>query len=254
MHLRWITAFIDRPADRFDETADFWAQVSGSTRSSQRGRDHEFATLLPTDGSDPHLRLQQTGTSSSGSHIDLHVDDVRAGVEECLGLGATVVTDYGGHAALASPGGALFCVVEHHGEAGRQKPTVLAAESGATLVDQISVDADPAGFDDEVDFWALATGWSPLAARAPEFVPLDRPRTMPLRVLLQRRDRASGPAGCHLDLACDDVVRAVAAHVSLGASVVSEHHYWTVMADPSGTVYCLTRRSPVTGNLLPKGE
>jgi hypothetical protein len=75
---------------------------------------------------------------------------------------------------------------------------------------------------------------------------------MPLRVMLQRCDGPSGATRCHLDLACDDVPAAVQEHQALGASVVAALHYWTVMADPSGTEYCLTRRRPATGSLPPE--
>ena len=43
--------------------------------------------------------------------------------------------------------------------------------------------------------------------------------------------------------------RAAAAerHVTLGASLVREHPWWTVLTDPAGMAYCLTDRHPVTG-------
>jgi hypothetical protein len=144
-----------------------------------------------------------------------------------------------------------FCVVAHHGEQRRQAPVAIDGSGMTTLVDQVSIDADPDVFDDEVRFWSGVTRWHPVAARAREFVPLDRSPSMPLRVMLQRREAPSGATSCHLDLACDDVAAATDAHTVLGASVVASHHYWTVMADTSGTEYCLTRRRPATGMLPP---
>jgi len=78
---------------------------------------------------------------------------------------------------------------------------------------------------------------------------LERPDGQPFRFLLQRRgaDDAGRPTVCHLDLACDDIPNAVAAHVTLGASVVAPFRWWTVMADPAGVEYCLTCRDPDTG-------
>ncbi|MEZ5247489.1 MAG: VOC family protein [Acidimicrobiales bacterium] len=242
MEVRWITAFVDRGPDRFDPTVEFWSVISGTSVSAWRGSDTEFATLLPSDGSDAHLRLQRTRGGSSGSHIDLHVADVRAGAEECVGSGAATLDDNGDFVVLASPGGMPFCIVGHHGEEHRQRPVVSAPGGAATLVDQVSIDCDPDVFDDEVRFWSSITGWPPLPARAGEFVPLDRPAALPLRIMLQRRAQALGPTSCHLDLACDDVAAAVDQHVGFGAALIARHDRWTVMADPSGVAYCLTSR------------
>jgi len=249
MNVRWITAFVDRGSTGFEPTIEFWSAITGSLLSTWRGDADECATLLPLDGSDAHLRVQRTGTGSSGSHIDLHVVDVRSSSEECVGHGATIVRDNDGFVVLATPGGMVFCVVAHHGEQDRQRPVPSAATGTSTLVDQVSIDCDPDLFDDEVRFWSSITGWAPLAARAPAFVPLDRPVAMPLRIMLQRRSHAVGPTTCHLDLACDDVVDAANEHRERGATVVERLRYWTVMADPSGTAYCLTARQPETGQL-----
>lgn len=247
--VRWVTAFVDRRAESFRETLDFWQAVSGCHLSPWRGANEEFATLLPDDGSDAHLRIQRTASASCGSHIDLHVKDVRSGVEDCLQLEASIVADHVGYVVLQTPGGLPFCVVAHHGERRRQRPVALGDSGPKTLLDQLSVDVDSQAFDDEVRFWAAITGWDALAARRPEFVPLARQPAMPLRIMLQRRTKPAGATGCHLDFACDDVAAATQAHSARGASVVSTHRYWTVLADPSGTHYCLTARLPETGTL-----
>ena len=39
-----------------------------------------------------------------------------------------------------------------------------------------------------------------------------------------------------------------------GASVIEHHENWTVMADPSGTAYCLTARRPNTGQLTAQSD
>jgi hypothetical protein len=56
-------------------------------------------------------------------------------------------------------------------------------------------------------------------------------------------------AGAHLDFACADRAATRAAHEKLGASLVAEYPYWTVMSDPTGAHYCLTARDPHTGML-----
>ncbi len=249
MDVRWITVFIDRPEATFEATARFWSAISGSSLSPRRGVDSEFATLLPDDGADAHVRVQRTKSATAGSHIDLHVSNVDAGAKDAVRCGARVSADDGDYVVLTTPGGTVFCVVAHHGERTRQRPVAVGAGAATTLIDQVSVDVDADGFDDEVRFWSELTGWPPLDARSSEFVPLDRPQGMPMRILLQRRARPTGITTCHVDLACDDVGAAVATHQSLGGTVIAVRDRWTVMADPSGTEYCLTSRRPSTGTL-----
>lgn len=251
MDVRWITAFVDRPGRGFDAAVSFWASVAGATRSPWRGARDEFATLVPIDGSDAHLRVQRTDDGRAGSHIDLHVADVREGVAACKGAGASLRRDHGSYAVLTSPTGMAFCVVSHRDEQTRQRPVVIGPRGTATLVDQVSIDVDPEALDTETRFWTTITGWAPIASSAPEFVPLDRPPEMPLRLMLQARARRSGPTTCHLDLACEDVPAAAAAHQSLGAVAGSVHRHWTVMVDPSGVDYCCTARRPDGGRLPP---
>lgn len=249
VEVRWVTAFIDRGREVFEPAVEFWSEIAGSSPSAFRGVSGEFATLVPLDGSDAHLRVQRTSSGWSGSHIDLHVVDARTAAQECVERGASVVEDHGGYVVLATPGGMPFCVVRYHGEHVRQRAVASYPSAALVLVDQVSIDCDPDRFDDEVDFWSAITGWAPVAARAPEFVPLDRPVAMPLRIMLQRRMRAVGATSCHVDLACDDAAGAVDDHRRLGATVLEHHEHWTVMADPSGTAYCLTARRPATGRL-----
>ena len=241
--------FIDRPDANFDATARFWSAISGSSLSSWRGVDAEFATLLPDDGADAHVRIQRTKSVTSGSHIDLHVSNVGIGAQDAVGCGARMLADHGDYIVMSTPSGMPFCVVGHHGERRRQAPVAIGAGAATTLIDQVSVDVDADRFDEEVTFWSDLTGWAPLHARSAEFVPLDRPPGMPLRVMLQRRVQNSGSTTCHVDLACDDVVAAVAAHQSLGGTVLAVHDRWTVMADPAAAEYCLTSRLPGTGTL-----
>lgn len=249
MAIEWITAFVDRASDGFDAAASFWCSASGSSLSPWRGENDEFATLLPLDGADSHLRIQRLVDGSPGSHIDLHAADIGASVEVCLASGANVLAEHGGFTVLESPGGLPFCVVAHNDERNRERPVIGATST--TLIDQVSIDTDPDVFDAEVRFWSAVTGWPTVGARSAEFTPLDRPATMPLRIMLQRRDTTSGPASCHLDIACDDRSAAVEDHRRLGATVVSTNRYWTVMTDPVAVAYCLTDRLPTTGLLLP---
>ncbi len=73
--VRWLTAFIDRPATSFSAAAVFWAEVTGSTPPAAGDDRDEFVTLIPGDG-DAFLLPQRTADGAAGSHIDVHVDDV----------------------------------------------------------------------------------------------------------------------------------------------------------------------------------
>ncbi|MHA6764639.1 VOC family protein [Streptacidiphilus sp. PAMC 29251] len=246
--IRWTYAYIDRPADRFAEAAEFWTAVTGTRLSDRRGEHGEFATLLAPDA-DACLKLQAVG-DAGGAHPDLAVDDVAATSATALGLGATVVGDHGDWTVLRSPGGQLFCLVPWQGEATR--PVAAEAPDGSSSrLDQLALDIAPAAYAAEVAFWAELTGWESLPGSLPEFHVLRPPAALPVRFLLQRLD-VPRPAGAHLDLACSDREAVRARHESLGAHTVGRGPHWIVMADPAGGSYCLTGRSPATGGLPPR--
>ncbi|MCB0992900.1 MAG: hypothetical protein KDB16_18125, partial [Acidimicrobiales bacterium] len=71
LEIRWLTAFIDRPAATFDASVAFWAEITASSLSAPRGDNHKFATLLP-QGGDAYLRVQRSAESPR-VHLDLHV-------------------------------------------------------------------------------------------------------------------------------------------------------------------------------------
>lgn len=245
--VRWLTAFIDLPPDRFAAGSAFWLGATATELSGFRGPDASFATLIPVAG-DAHLRVQRLAEPEGRIHLDLHVDDVGSAVDEAVALGATE-RHRDGHAVLASPGGLVFCLVDHHGEAEIAPP---AADPHPCTVDQICLDVPASRFDDEVAFWSTLTGWPPEQAVLQEFTRLTRPAGSPMRLLLQRLgpDDAAESTRAHLDLSAGDHVEALAAHHGAqGAEVLGVHRFWTVMRDPAGLVYCLTRRDPATGSL-----
>ncbi len=116
---------------------------------------------------------------------------------------------------------------------------------------QVCIDIPRSLFDDEASRWAARTGGRvEVLERRPEFAWLripDGPR--PLDVLLQRLDRVDGPVSAHLDLGATDRVAETERHVALGARIVAEEEFWTVLADPAGLAYCITDRDPATGEL-----
>ncbi|MGK2948578.1 MAG: VOC family protein [Acidimicrobiales bacterium] len=248
MSVRWLTMFIDRPAATFDVAADFWQQVTGTTRSPTRGEDGQFATLLPTEG-DAHVRVQRIGEGAGGTHLDVHTDDRPQLVARAVELGAAVVSDGDPDVTvLASPTGYPWCVVGWDGGTTPSVPHVGPAGAPSRL-DQICLDIGPDGFDAEVRFWTTLLDWPVTHSKVrPEFASAPRPDGLPMRLLFQRLEGGVGPTTGHLDVAAGwegDAV--IADHVAAGAEVEARETYWTVLRDPSGHRYCVTLRDPVLG-------
>lgn len=245
--LRWITAFLDLPAASIEAGTAFWRAITGSGLSSVRGEHDEFATFIPRDG-DPYLKVQRIGHGPPRLHLDLHTDEVPAFVDHALALGARV-TQPGDHVVMSSPGGFVFCVVDH--PAGAAVPTPVPWWGGTSIVDQVCLDIPGPVLEEETAFWTALTGWEHRAGRFAEFTSLERPDGQPLRLLLQRLDSEDGPVRAHFDLSSADRVAEVVRHRSLDAALVNETGNWTVLCDPVGLEYCVTDRDPATGVLPP---
>jgi hypothetical protein len=250
---RWLTLFLDFPAEAFDAGAAFWREVTGSDLSPSRGETGEFATLLPPDG-DAYLRVQRTADGSGGCHLDLHADPAAGTVDQAaaraVALGATVRHASEGLVIMGSPGGFTFCLVRWHGEHTVPRPARLDS-GGSSRADQLSLDIPPDAFERECQFWAALTGWDLRSGSRPEFAYLDRPARMPIRLLFQRRDHADplDQVTGHVDFACATRELLAARHAASGARIVSASRHWTTLADPTGRLYCLTARNPETGRL-----
>jgi hypothetical protein len=237
VRVRWMTGFLDTPSTVAEP---FWLAVTGSVLS-QRRDGGTFATLLPDSG-DAYLRVQVVGSAPPRTHVDLHVDDVPAGADEAVRLGASVVAEDRDLVVLRSPAGIVFCLVTWQGEAVCPAPVSWPGGS-VSRVDQLCLDVPADAYEVEAAFWPALTGWPLRAADRPEFAYLERPAGMPLRLLLQRL--GAGSAGMHVDLACAGVDAEVARHVALGAQVVRRvPGDWTTLRDPAGREYCVTARSP----------
>jgi len=238
----WVSAFLDlAPAD-LDRAVEFWQGVTGYRLSERRGADGELATLLPPDGDD-YLRVQRLGEGPGRIHLDLHVEEPRIASEAAIELGAHVLVRHElGYVVLRSPGGFTFCLVRHQASA-RPAPATWP-DGNRSVVDQVCLDLPPDRYDAELAFWQGLTGWEPSPSISPEFSRLLTPDAMPLRWLIQRLDDPGGPVAAHLDLACDDRDAETARHEALGATVARVHQDWTVLTDPVGTPYCITRRKP----------
>jgi hypothetical protein len=231
----WVSAFLDFDAGGFEHGVEFWQGVTGFSLSERRGSDAEFATLLPPVGDD-YLRVQRIG-GAPRIHLDLHVEDPDAAVPP----DATVLARHDGYVVLRSPGGFVFCLVSHPAA---RRPEAAQWPGGRSQVDQVCLDLPPSRRDSELEFWHRLTGWDLVAEDSPEFTRLQPPDSFPLQLLVQRLDDEQPAVTAHLDLAADDRDAEVARHVALGAAEGPRHHWWTVLTDPAGTTYCITRRSP----------
>ncbi|KGN33890.1 hypothetical protein N802_08865 [Knoellia sinensis KCTC 19936] len=242
MGIKWIWAFLDTVEGDADASEAFWQNVTRTRISTRRGEREEFATLIP-EGGDPWVKVQRV-FSGGGVHLDLDVDDVGAGAAEAARLGATVVHRYpdGTVIVMRSPGGFTFCITSwaHAGS-----PTTQIRIGEPDLLDQVCLDIPSTLFDQECSFWEKLTGWNRRPAGR-EFERLARPDGIPIGLLLQRLDTVTGEVGAHVDFACHDRGASRVTHEAAGATFVGEPNpdEWTVMRDPVGRVYCLTRRSP----------
>ncbi len=252
MQIRWLTIFLDFPADALKAGVTFWREVTGSGLSAFRGVSGEFATLLPPTG-DAYLRVQRVAAGSGGCHLDLHVDgSLSDAADSAVQLGATVRHTEEGLIVADSPGGFTFCLVEWDGESVVPSPVTLE-DAGDSRADQLCLDIPHADYDLECFFWSELTGYELRAGSRPEFAYLARPEGIPVRLLLQRRDHAAPGdiVTAHVDFACADRQRLTVPHTAAGARVVSVFPHWIVLADPTGRDYCLTGRDPRTGTLAP---
>jgi len=252
----WVSAFLDFGSGDFDRGTAFWRDVTGYAVSETRGETDQFATLVPPDGDD-YLRVQHLDEGPGRIHLDLHVAQPTVAAEAAIALGGHVLVRHeAGYVVLRSPGGLVFCFVSHPAA---HRPAAATWPGGhRSQVDQVCLDVPPTAYDVEVAFWQGLTGWDLTEVDEREFERLQPPDEQPLRWLVQRLDESGGlgngvhvdpiakwPAvRAHLDLAADDRDAEVARHVGLGASEVARHEWWTVLTDPVGTTYCVTRRAP----------
>ncbi|WP_408898423.1 VOC family protein [Nocardioides sp. R1-1] len=227
----WVTAFLDSAPDHHQESVGFWQEATGYAVSAPRGDHDEFASLLPPDG-DPYLKVQRRHAGADRIHLDLHVPDPLAAADAARVAGATIMADRG-YIVMASPAGFVFCFVDH--------PSSRCPAQGSR-VDQVSIDVPRAAYDRELAFWTAITGWRQRTSSVTEdFRFLGPPEGQPLGLLLQRLGADDdGDIRAHLDWGTSDRAAETERHLALGARVLAQHRYWTVLADPVGRVYCLT--------------
>ena len=240
MSVRWVWAFLDTVEADAESSEAFWHTVTRTGISPRRGDRAEFATLLPERG-DAWVKVQRV-VEGGGVHLDLDVDQPLAdAATEAARLGAAEVARHDDVIVMRSPGGFTFCLTSW---ANTGSPTAQVRDGEPDLLDQVCIDVPRDLYAGELTFWEELTGWQRRAGALPEFTSLTRPDGIPVRLLFQRLGESTGPVRGHVDFACRDRTPTCETHVAAGASVVSEHEFWTVMRDPVGRIYCLTHRLP----------
>jgi hypothetical protein len=240
LDVRWVSAFIDVPPERFGASSTFWTSVTESVLGGPFGDRDEFVPLDPPEGQ-PCLWLQRTEEGPVSCHPDLYVDDVADLAGRAVALGATRLTTTDALVVLRSPGGLPFCLVTHRDES--ERPGPVGPPGARCVVDQICLDIPAGRFEEEGDFWSALTGWA-RSDESGEFDRLARPSRIPYAFLLQRLDDDQPAVTAHLDLACEDRDEVTSRQEAQGAEVVRRTSGWTVMRDPAGMVYCNTGRAP----------
>jgi hypothetical protein len=109
----------------------------------------------------------------------------------------------------------------------------------------VLVDHPAADHDTGLAFWAGVQGVTPEPGEEDTYWSLGEIGGLRLEA---QRTGAGTPARIHLDVETDDVPAEIARLVVLGASVVTDHQTWAVLADPAGLPFCVV---PVqTGELF----
>ncbi|MGN0119621.1 MAG: VOC family protein [Streptomyces albidoflavus] len=236
----WLHLFLDVPEDAFEKAATFWSAATGWQPSPRRGERDQFLTLLPGEGA-PWVKLQAV-PGPGGVHLDLDSTDCPSAVARGNSLGAIHAWVYEGVEVARSPGGLLFChTLAEPGGAPR------LARGGEVLLDQVCLDIPSQHWDTETAFWRDLTERPLRPGSSPGYAYLEQDGQP--RILLQRLGEATGPVRAHPDLATADRPGQTRRHTALGAELVSVHYRWSVLRAPDGQVYCLTDRSPTTGQL-----
>jgi hypothetical protein len=249
VQIRWMTLFLDFPAEEFDAGVEYWSRITGTRRSELRGGEHEFATLLPAQGH-PYLRVQRLGSGPARCHLDLHIAPAERSEAVALAgrLGAVHEFAGGEHDIFTSPGGFPFCLVPWEGpdvESQVPPPNRMVGLATSARLDQLALDIPPAFWESEGAFWAALTGWERFHLEDSEFARLWVPAELPLKLLLQRLDDEAPAVSAHPDFAVPRRAALAPHHAALGARVGPANDEWTVMTDPLGRAYCLTGR-PLT--------
>jgi hypothetical protein len=244
LDIRWLAVFADVPVGWLDRSLAYWSAVTGAAPGEPTGERGQYVALVPTD-SDPYVYLQAVGRDFGGWHLDLFVPDVGWAVDEAQACGAQLVRRGAELSVLHSPAGQPFCLFHDEGPARHRPGPPSWPGIGRSFADQLCLDIPTEHYAQECAFWSRLTGWRCPPGSADEFSRINPPAALPVQLLLQRLGADDeGGARAHLDMSADSPDDEVARHVQLGATLHAEFPHWTVLRDPAGLTYCVTRRRP----------
>lgn len=240
---QWVTVVLKLGSTQADRAKRFWQDVTNYMASETTGARNGRSDLQPAEG-DCYLAVEEIGPP--GVLLELRVADPESAVEGAAAAGARIGPGTGSNSAtLRSPGGLEFRFVT--GEGRRRPPPAVWPSGHRSQLDQVCLDVPPQRHHVEVGFWQTITGWDLTPSSVSGFTRLEAPAVLPLRWLIQKLDDGHGDVSAHVDLACDDRDAELARHRALGASEGCRHDWWTVLTDPVGRRYCVTRRGPWAG-------
>jgi hypothetical protein len=102
---------------------------------------------------------------------------------------------------------------------------------------KVVIDVPPAEHDRELAFWSAAVGQQLTRAdRFPEYHGSVL-HGQEFGLFIQRL--GDGPAGVHLDIHTDDLAAEIARLEELGAERVHLVHFWWILRDPAGLLFCV---------------
>lgn len=100
----------------------------------------------------------------------------------------------------------------------------------------VLIDHPEDNYDDTLEFWAGATGNTPVPEAEAPYASLGRLGGLGLEA--QRTGRGT-PARIHLDIETDDVAAEVDRLLGLGAAIEERGRSLTIMRDPGGLIFCV---------------
>ncbi|MGH9136606.1 MAG: VOC family protein, partial [Acidimicrobiales bacterium] len=105
------------------------------------------------------------------------------------------------------------------------------------VINKIVIDVAGDDHGRELVFWEEAVGQPlPQQERFPEYHGANLPG-LGIGLLVQRLQ--AGESRVHIDIHADDVEAEVARLERLGAQLVEQRTYWSVMRDPAGLLFCV---------------
>lgn len=106
----------------------------------------------------------------------------------------------------------------------------------------VVIDVPDDDHDQELAFWQAASGETfSQIEQHPEYhvAPLHGQE---IALLIQRL--GEGPARVHMDIHADDLEAEVARLEAVGAQRVNKSHFWWVLRDPAGLLFCVVAERP----------